>query len=332
MSAVVKVPLSGEHGSGKFALVSLDEYEKVRGRSWFFTNGYAANKQLGRMHAYLEGPRPEGVPSSWVVDHKTRERLDNTKENRRWVSRPFNSWNAAKPGNSSKYRGVDAYRGKWRARLMQKAMGNHADERYAGRVVAKAAIREWGEWAATSDFLVGPDLFSPEEIQEIKDELLNEVEEAPVERDLPTGVTRSGKRFRAIHRGNWLGVFDTKEEAGAAYQLALKAYEKGLWDAHQALPVTLDEQGLAVVALSGQAGAGKFCKVPEDLWHEITFGCSWNLGNNCALATRKGKTTVMHQLVYKLLHPEFDGSCDVCHVNGDTFDNRACNLKLRPRS
>ena len=332
MSGVAKVPLSGKHGQGKFTLVSLEEYDKVRGHRWHIACGYARNSELGAMHLFLAGPRPEGVPNHWVIDHPNRDKLDNTIPNRRWVTPSFNAWNAKKPGNSSIYRGVDAYKGKWRARLMQKAMGNHADERYAGRVVAKAAIREWGEWAATSDFFVGPDLFSPEEIQEIKDELMNEIEDAPVERDLPTGVTRSGKRFRAIHRGNWLGVFDTKEDAGAAYQQALKEYLKGQWDAHETTPVTYNADGIAFIALSGVAGAGIKVKVDAELWHQLTFTSSWNLRRIHAIATWKGKTWSMHKLVYHLVHPDCDDSCDVIHANGDTFDNRASNLKLRPRS
>jgi hypothetical protein len=36
--------------------------------------------------------RPCDVPEDWVIDHKNRNKLDNTRENLRWVSRSFNAW------------------------------------------------------------------------------------------------------------------------------------------------------------------------------------------------------------------------------------------------
>jgi hypothetical protein len=34
---------------------------------------------------------PCDVPEDWVIDHKNRNKLDNTRENLRWVSRSFNA-------------------------------------------------------------------------------------------------------------------------------------------------------------------------------------------------------------------------------------------------
>jgi hypothetical protein len=72
------------------------------------------------------------VPEDWVIDHKNRNKLDNTRENLRWVSRSFNAWNAVRR-DSAKMTSrwgdtADQQNGaKWRACALNKVTIGHFD-------------------------------------------------------------------------------------------------------------------------------------------------------------------------------------------------------------
>ena len=78
----LQVPLSGFHGKNKFAKVDKEDYQLVQQYSWHYRDGYAVtkiNKKEVRMHRFvMNETRPEVI-----VDHKNRDRLDNTKANLR---------------------------------------------------------------------------------------------------------------------------------------------------------------------------------------------------------------------------------------------------------
>jgi hypothetical protein len=79
---MLQIPLSGENGIGQFALVDSEDYPRLMRHSWYYRDGYALtkiNKKEVRMHRLLLGVVDENI----VVDHKDRNRLNNTKANLR---------------------------------------------------------------------------------------------------------------------------------------------------------------------------------------------------------------------------------------------------------
>ena len=79
---MLQIPLSGLNGIGKFALVDSEDYTFLMRYSWNYRDGYALTKikrKEVRMHRLILGVVDEKI----LVDHKDRNRLNNTKENLR---------------------------------------------------------------------------------------------------------------------------------------------------------------------------------------------------------------------------------------------------------
>jgi len=78
----LEIPLGGINGAGRFAKVSPGDYERLMRHSWYYRDGYALTKIQGkekRMHRIVLDVDDPDV----IVDHKDRDRLNNTRENLR---------------------------------------------------------------------------------------------------------------------------------------------------------------------------------------------------------------------------------------------------------
>ncbi|CAL8469598.1 g9139 [Coccomyxa elongata] len=177
--------------------VSKVDMARVEEERWGIYGGYATSKKWA-MHKMIMGERPVGVPAEYVIDHKDRDKRNNTRENLRWVSASFNIWNAVRPGGR-RFRGVRLERGRWVAMFKRKIVGRFEEEREAARAVAREAIREWGEWAEESDLLFGEGLLTEEERKEIMQEVGSTTVKAEKrERELPRGVKKKGGKGQKI--------------------------------------------------------------------------------------------------------------------------------------
>lgn len=333
---VTTLRLSGKY-SDKYAQVSSCDRARLAVHTWSLLSGYAYNFVCGYMHQVVIGPRPASVPDDWIVDHADGDGMNNTRGNLRWTSMSFNAFNAAPRRNeSSKFNGVNwcGRLKKWRAYFKGKHQGWFATEREAAEAAAKAALREWPEWAPTCRTLVGPDRFTPADIARLQEEI--SVEGVPVKkRTLPKGVYASKLRFAAWYKGSpqkYLGLFKTVDEARERVLGYTDEIEAAAWAAHLETSITLDADGDAAIALTGK-GAGMLTKVPGNLWHQLTFGHSWSVHKGYARGTWESKGTELHCVVYKLLHPEYVRTKDLSidHWNMIRLDNRACNLRLATR-
>jgi hypothetical protein len=82
---MLEIRLNGANAGGKFAKVSSQDYESVKRHSWYYREGYALTKVRGkeiRMHRFVMNVTDPNL----IVDHKDRDRLNNTRENLRVVS------------------------------------------------------------------------------------------------------------------------------------------------------------------------------------------------------------------------------------------------------
>jgi hypothetical protein len=93
------------------------------------------------------------APLGFETDHINGNRLDNRRSNLRLVTHQQNQWNRRKKANAtSKYIGVTADSGKWRARIHDLSgrligLGYYDKEETAARVYDKAALEMRGEYA-----------------------------------------------------------------------------------------------------------------------------------------------------------------------------------------
>lgn len=138
---VVKVPLSGKLGAGRYALVSAEDLPKVALHSWHLKannheNSLAVCTNIARksvkLHRFL---RPDVVG---IVDHENGDQLDCTRRNLRPAIDNQNQQNCRmRRDNTSGFRGVhlDSRTGRWRATAqdkgVKKSLGCHPTAREA---------------------------------------------------------------------------------------------------------------------------------------------------------------------------------------------------------
>jgi hypothetical protein len=145
---VKQIPLS----DGYCAYVDATDYEWLSQWTWHLYCGYAGRWE-GRktifMHREIVQPG-----KGMVVDHKNRNKLDNTRENLRACTHQENMQNAGKQnGATSRFRGVSWSKKdrKWLARICcdykQYAIGYFTDEVEAARAYDRKAVELFGDFA-----------------------------------------------------------------------------------------------------------------------------------------------------------------------------------------
>ena len=96
------IPLTGKRGVGKFAKVSAEDYEAFSRRSWHVSpDGYPrasitvskGEKRQTKMHHLVLPLQGDGLE----VDHINRDKLDNRRDNLRYVTRRENILNSDNP-------------------------------------------------------------------------------------------------------------------------------------------------------------------------------------------------------------------------------------------
>ena len=98
-----------------------------------------------------------GVNAGGIVDHISRDTLDNRRCNLRIVDHKINTINSANRGDTSKYRGVcwDHNRKKWKSGIKNNGvyttLGRFNSEVQAARVYNVAALKAFGEHAVLND-------------------------------------------------------------------------------------------------------------------------------------------------------------------------------------
>lgn len=146
-----RIPVS----DGLYAYVDVADYEWLSQWTWHLINGYAARWEKGKqVYMHREIMRPS---RGMKVDHKNRNKLDDTRDNLRVCTQRENILNqATKGGTASRFKGV-LYR-KYRSgrrkcyaqiRIDGKKtyLGSFGDEATAARVYDRAAVEHHGEFA-----------------------------------------------------------------------------------------------------------------------------------------------------------------------------------------
>jgi hypothetical protein len=109
----------------KITLVDDEYYTELSKYKWFY-HGYAERRGLTingkrvaiRMHRVVVELSGEIIPLGMEVDHKSRDKLDNRRDNLRVVSRSQNEYNrTVYNNNTSGYKGVCKLDNKWIARI-----------------------------------------------------------------------------------------------------------------------------------------------------------------------------------------------------------------------
>lgn len=155
---VKKIWLSGQKGSGLFALVDAEDFERLHQYSWtLFEGGYAKRGEydpaIRNNRTVLMHHEVLGLPSKNRIDHKNHNGLDNRKQNLRPATSQQNMRNIKKKVGVSRYKGVswDKSRSKWMAKIAVDKrtinLGRFSSETDAARAYDTAATELFGEFA-----------------------------------------------------------------------------------------------------------------------------------------------------------------------------------------
>ncbi len=125
-------------------------------------------------------------------------------------------------------------------------------------------------------------------------------------------------------------MFKELDEAQKARDDGYKRYNEEKERKRLEVPVRVNENGQAIIQLTGKRGVGKFCIVDYDKWHELVKS-SWNLANvGYPQARINNKLWNLHE--YLLRDVERDKAMVIDHINTNKLDNRLSNLRIVSRS
>jgi len=150
---------------GKVALIDAWDLPKILPHKWCALHKgncwYAVTSTLAAPHKWTHLRMHRIIldaPDNKYVDHINRDGLDNRQCNLRLATNAQNIANqAARPGLSSRYKGVHRVKRKcrlrrpWRAYCSTKKLGYFATEREAALAYNRAAKKKWGEFALLND-------------------------------------------------------------------------------------------------------------------------------------------------------------------------------------
>jgi len=145
---VRQIPL----GDGFYAYVDVADFEWLSRWTWHLYGGYAARYQNGK-YVYLHREIMQPA-KGMIVDHKNRNKLDDTRANLRNATHAENMRNRGKQhGASSRFHGVsyNKARNKYLAHICCEGraygLGLHVEETDAARAYDRAAVTLFGEFA-----------------------------------------------------------------------------------------------------------------------------------------------------------------------------------------
>jgi hypothetical protein len=173
MEDIVRIPLKRRDGTTYIAIIDAADWPLVKDYKWYAFLTHATKRSpnaktriyvlgwKGGASAYLHRLIMD-CPSEMKVDHKDGDGLNNRRSNLRVCSNVENTRNStlsSRVGKTSRYKGVGLVKhtGKWNARIhvdgKNVALGYFEKESDAARAYDEAAVRFFGEFAATNETL-----------------------------------------------------------------------------------------------------------------------------------------------------------------------------------
>lgn len=302
-----------------YALVSPEHFEEINKFKWYsdkekYIKG-TINKQSWRLHRYiiLEIMKQE-IPKEHVVDHKDNDPFNNTIDNIHVVPQWMNSQNRSKKsGCSSIYMGVSKLKDKEKYHAEVRFNGNRFHAYYDNEI---HAAHQYNLWIDEHGLIT-----AKRNMIEIPTDFVKWVSKISL-KELPTGITKSGKKFQAIIYSNDirenLGKFDQLEDAIKARKEAeekkLKITKENLLET----PKTFNKEGQCIF----KTGDNEVI-IDENMFYDI-IQYSWRItSNGYVQGGVNGKTIKLARYIM-----EYNGELYVDHKNNNKLDNRKSNLEI----
>ncbi len=318
-------------------LVSDDKIAGLDNKRLRLTTGsyvqvYTNQKWMMLSH-FVAGSPPEG----FVKDHINRDRIDNRTTNLRDVSFSVNALNRTKyitAKTSSQYKGVSKHqkRNRWLVHVSKHPLhfcGWMNSEVEAAKLY-DSVIWRYYQNDVTLDMT--NNLLSSEEILHAKNTDPPKSTFAKKQSEIPVGITRDHNSFR-VRVSQRCFSCKTLEEAKNLLKTLKKKQDTDKKDAHFSKPVTYNFDGEAIIQC-GKNTQSKMAIVDCHLWHELTQH-QWYVNRwGYAAGRHNGKTTLLHRLIWQLLHPTDTISQNMCldHIDNNRLNCKSSNLRVVSRA
>lgn len=303
---MIRIPLRNRSGEiVEHAIIDEDDFERVNITRWHLGKGGYAKNQHGRLNRFIMNAEKDDPK----VDHINGNRLDNTKDNLRFVTDSQNAQNRIKKENAtSKYFGVSKHTHgtKWTCNTPDKNVYFEIEE-HAAYWYDQMALKYYGDKAKINE-IDKPDNF-----------------EEPIERknrELPKGITLTEKnKYKVIIKFDYKRVqktFEKLEEALEFYNSKKEEYNNKKEQELLEKKIERNEDGIAII----QTSKGVNMLVDDNKYHELQ---KYSL--NC---NPDGYITSCINGVHMLLHRyimDAEKNEIVDHINGNRLDNRISNLR-----
>ena len=263
----------------------------------------------------------------FLIDHVDGNPLNFTTENLRAVSYSVNNHNRGTSGNKYGYRGICINGNRWAAKCGMKHLGMAATPEGAARIWDAYIIKHIDYHSLYLNFNYN---------REEKDAISSHSEPQKMKKgdDLPSGVyllPRSGKDYYRVNiSGKYLGCTFVREEAIKMAEDYRDAVELKKREEHYSLPILRNENGDAVIPLSGKHGQNKFATVTDSTWHDLMLSSWYLVPEGYPASRRDNKLWHMHTYLTRFwVRRENDVIVD--HINPgfeNRIDNRLDNLRL----
>lgn len=296
----------------KNKIVKLDkeDYEKINSYLWHLDkNGYAQSS-IGKMHRFIMNAKK----GDSIVDHINGDKLDNRKENLRFVTFSQNAQNRVKKENCySNYIGVTYEKNQniWKCQIringLKKSYSFKIEE-HAAYCYDCLALEHYGNKAKINGIELPEDFVEPVDKAKKKYKNITLTKSNTYHTTLPN----KGKVI-------YIGTFKTKEEAVFAYNSKKIEMEERYNKEIKLNPILINLDGYPIIYTNKKEEI-----IVDDYKYYDLIKYSWYTKDGYVYGHVPGKNNViMHRFLMNAKTNEI-----IDHINGNKLDNRLSNLRI----
>jgi hypothetical protein len=307
--------------------VDIDVYPQICHYAFCFNDGYVmitVDGKLYYLHRYIyyniygNVRTPDTETEKYMVDHKTRDKLDNTKDNLREVKSIINSQNKSKQENTtSKFYGVSFRKvdRKWACNL--KYDGILHQFLYDSELFAAWHYNLLIEELELEDIKPQNDIEKPENF-------IMKTKRVKKNNELPTGIFKDKNQYRFSFKNKYYGRFKTVEEAITGRENMIKQFKIERDTKIRSQPILRNNKGQAIIEIFN--GEEKICEtiIDDDRYYEIKQYPIWLSNKGYVVVSINGKPEYLARVIMSCT----DQTKMVDHRFGIKMDNRKSELRI----